>query len=135
MGVTLVIVGNVGGDPEMRYTPAGKAVTNFSLATNRKYKNAAGEQIEETTWWRCSAWEGRAEVLNQYLKKGMPLEVHGRLKNEIETYQKKDGSTGASYEVTVENFNFISGTGNGGGSYQSEQSEGASTQEPKAIPF
>ncbi len=58
---TIIIVGNVGRDPEMRYTPAGQAVTSFSVATNRNYTNSAGAQVKETIWFRVSAWGKQAE--------------------------------------------------------------------------
>jgi len=67
---TLIIVGNVGRDPEMRYTPSGQAVTSFSVASNRRYTSSNGEQVNETIWFRVSAWGKQAEICNQFLKKG-----------------------------------------------------------------
>ncbi len=69
----LIIVGNVGRDPEMRYTPSGQAVTSFSVAANKQYTNAQGETVKETIWFRVSAWGNLAEVCNQYVKKGMKV--------------------------------------------------------------
>ena len=66
----LTIIGHLGRDPEMRYTPEGQAVTTFSVASSRKYKTAAGEPREETEWFNVSAWGKLAEVCNQYLTKG-----------------------------------------------------------------
>ena len=65
-----IIVGNLGTDPEMRYMPDGTAVANFSVATNRKWKDAAGEQVEEVCWFRVSVWGVQAEACNEYLEKG-----------------------------------------------------------------
>ena len=81
----LVIVGNLGTDPEMRYTAAGQAVTNFSVATNRRYTSSDGNQVDETTWFRVSVWGKQAETTNQYLKKG-------NKEGEIDkTHQKREG--------------------------------------------
>ena len=66
----MIVIGNVGSDPEMRYTPNGSAVTNFSVAANRRYTTAEGEQREETEWFRVAAWNRLAETCNQYVTKG-----------------------------------------------------------------
>ena len=100
----LLIIGNLGRDPEMRYTPDGKPNTTFSMATSRK----AGDK-DETTWFRVSVWGNQAEPCNQYLRKGSKVLVEGRLKPEINVYQRKDGSYAASYDVTAENVRFLSG--------------------------
>ncbi len=76
---TIIIAGNVGRDPEMRYTPSGQAVTSFSVATNRQYTNNNAETVKETIWFRVSAWGKQAETCNQYLKKGSKVLVEGRL--------------------------------------------------------
>jgi single-strand DNA-binding protein len=76
---TIIIAGNVGRDPEMRYTPSGQAVTSFSVATNRQYTNNNGETVKETIWFRISAWGKTGETCNQYLKKGSKVLVEGRL--------------------------------------------------------
>ncbi len=97
----LTIVGNLGKDPEMKYTTDGKAVTTFSVAaSNRK---------DETTWFRVSTWDKQAETCNQYLHKGSKVLVEGRLKPEINVYQRKDGSYAASYDVTADTVRFLSG--------------------------
>ena len=125
----LILSGNLGQDPEMRYTPDGTAVTNVSLACNRQWKNADGEKVKETTWFRLSFWGKRAETANQYFQKGMPLIVEGRLRAEPNVFERKDGTWGTSYEVTVENFHFVSGSDTG----ESQRSEEES--ESKDIPF
>jgi len=81
----IIIMGNLGNDPEMRYTPQGKPVTNFSVATNRKWTNADGTPGEETIWFRVSAWGKLGEVCNQYLSKGRQVFVEGRLRPDPET--------------------------------------------------
>ena len=113
---TIVIVGNVGRDPEMRYTPSGQAVTSFSVASNRRYTSSNGEQVNETIWFRVSAWGKQAEICNQYLKKGSKVLVEGRLTPDKNTggpriWQKQDGTSGASFEVTAGTIRFLSSRG------------------------
>jgi single-strand DNA-binding protein len=101
----LIIIGNLGRDPEMRYTVDGKPVTSFTVATSRKMK---GEK--ETTWFHVSVWGNQAETCNQHLHKGSKVLVEGRLKAEPSVYDKKDGSGWASnYEITADNVRFLSG--------------------------
>jgi len=113
---TLIIVGNVGRDPEMRYTPSGQAVTSFSVASNRQYTNNSGESIKETIWFRISAWGKQAEVCNQYLKKGSKVLIEGRLTPDKETggpriWNGQDGAARASYEVTAQTVRFLTSRG------------------------
>ncbi|GAB4465201.1 MAG: single-stranded DNA-binding protein [Anaerolineales bacterium] len=115
---TLIIVGNVGKDPEMRYTPSGQAVTSFSVASNRQYTAGNGEQIKETIWFRVTTWGKQAEICNQYVKKGMKVLVEGRLTPDKATggprvWTKQDGSAGASFEVTATTVRFLSSRGEG----------------------
>jgi len=106
----IIIIGNLGRDPEMRYTTDGKPVTSFSVATSRKY----GEK-EETTWYRVSVWGNQAESCNQYLRKGSKVLVEGVLKADAQgnprVYQKKDGTWAASFDVAAENVRFLSSRG------------------------
>src|SRR5512141_3243089 len=76
---TIILAGNIGKDPEMRYTPSGQAVTSFSVATNRQYTNNNGETVKETIWFRVSAWGKQAETCNPYVKQGSAVLVEGRL--------------------------------------------------------
>ena len=110
---TIIIAGNVGRDPEMRYTPSGQAVTSFSVATNRQYTNNNGETVKETIWFRISAWGKTGEVCNQYLKKGSKVLVEGRLTADPATggprvWTAQDGSTRASFEVYAQTVRFLS---------------------------
>lgn len=111
----IIIVGNLGRDPEMRYTPDGKAVTNFNVATNRQYTTSAGETVKETTWFRVSTWNKTAENCNQYLRKGSKVLVEGRLNADPQTggpkiWQGQNGP-GASFEVTAIDVRFLSSRG------------------------
>jgi single-strand DNA-binding protein len=113
---TIIVVGNVGKDPEMRYTPSGQAVTSFSVATNRKYTGANGEKVEETIWFRISTWGKTAENCNQYVKKGSKVLVEGRLTPDKTTggpriWTKQDGTVGASFEITASTVQFLSSRG------------------------
>lgn len=135
---TIIIAGNLGGDPEMRYTPSGQAVTNFSVATNRQYTASNGEQVKETTWFRISTWGKTAEVCNQYLRKGRSVLVEGRLNSDPatggpRTFERRDGTHGASYEVTASTVRFISSRSEDQ-AYQSSDSFGQVSEEDE-IPF
>jgi single-strand DNA-binding protein len=120
---TIIVVGNLGRDPEMRYTPSGAAVTSFSVATNRQYTASNGEQVKETIWFRISAWGKQAEVCNQYLRKGSKVLVEGRLTPDQNTggpriWNAQDGTPRASFEVTAATVRFLSSRGeydSGGG--------------------
>ncbi len=109
----IVIVGNLGGDPEMRYTPSGQAVTNFSVATNRQYTDSNNQQVKETTWFRVSVWGRQAETCNQYLRQGSRVLVEGRLRPDLatggpRTFTRQDGTPGASYDLTANWVQFLS---------------------------
>ena len=107
-----LIVGNLTRDPEMRYTPKGTPVTNFSVATNRKWTNADGTPGEETIWFRVSTWGRTAEVCNEYLSKGQQVFVEGRLRPDPETggpriWTGNDGIARASFEITAFTVKFL----------------------------
>ena len=87
---TLILVGYLGRDPEMRYTPSGQAVTNFNVATSRQYTDFNGQPVKETIWFRVSVWGKQAETCNQYLKKGSKVLVEGRLIPESEYGRSKN---------------------------------------------
>jgi single-strand DNA-binding protein len=112
---TILIVGNLGRDPEMRYTPSGQAITSFNVATNRQYTNNAGENVKETIWFKVSVWGKQAESCNQYLRKGSKVLVEGRLQADPatghpRTYQRQDGTTGTNFEVVATTVRFLSST-------------------------
>lgn len=106
----LIIVGNLGRDPEMRYTPDGTPVTNFSVATNRRWTDASGQQQERTVWFRVSAWRRLAETCNQFLTKGRQVFVEGELQ-EPRVWQGQDGQWRASLDVTARVVRFLGGRG------------------------
>ena len=106
----LIIIGNLGSNPEQRFTPSGDPVTTFSVATSRRF----GEK-DETTWFRVSVWGKQAESCNTYLHKGSKVFVEGRLKSGADgnpnVYQRKDGTWASSYEITAESVRFLTPKG------------------------
>ncbi len=107
----VVLVGNLGRDPEMRYTPQGTPVTTISVATHRKYAIADGTQKEETLWFRVSVWGKQAETVNQYLKKGSAVLVEGGLVGDENggprVWTGNDGKPRASFEVRAQTVRFL----------------------------
>ncbi len=95
----LMIIGHLGRDPEMRYTPSGKPVTTFSVATSRTWHSADGERHEETEWFNVVAWSSLAEVCNQHLKKGQQVYVEGRL--QTRRWEDGDGKMHFATEVVA----------------------------------
>ena len=105
----ILIIGNLGSDPEMRYTPGGDAVTSFSVATNRRYTNRDGETVDETEWFRVSAWRRLAETTNQYLTKGSKVYVEGRLSSR--SWVGQDGQTRFSNDINATEVTFLDSRG------------------------
>ena len=101
----ILIIGNLGTDPEMRYTPNGNPVTSFNVATNRTYTTSEGEKREETEWFRVVAWNQLAEQCNQYLTKGRKVYVEGRLKSD--TWTGNDGQLRFTNEINANQVVFL----------------------------
>ncbi|HAF48989.1 MAG TPA: single-stranded DNA-binding protein [Anaerolineaceae bacterium] len=136
----ITIVGYLGRDPEMRFTPSGQAVTSFSVATSRSYTTNAGQKVDETTWFRISVWGSQAEACNQYLKKGSPVLVVGRLRPDPQSgnpriYTRNDGTPGASFEINAQNVRFLPGGRGDSGGYQEDMGDDAGGPEEDEIPF
>lgn len=108
----VVIVGNLTRDPEMRYTPAGHAVTGFGVATNRSWKTAEGSVREEAEFHNVVAWNKLAEICSQYLKKGRQVYVQGRL--QTRTWEGKDGSKRTRTEIVADDMLMLGSSGGGG---------------------
>jgi single-strand DNA-binding protein len=104
----ITLIGNVGSDPEMRYTPNGKAVTSFRMATNYRYSGPDGERREETEWFRVSVWGKQAESCNQFLSKGRRVYVEGRLRSR--NWAGQDGQMRTSLEVSANRVIFLDRT-------------------------
>jgi single-strand DNA-binding protein len=117
----LILIGNLGRDPEMRYTADGKPVTSFSMATSRRYRDR-----DETTWFRISVWGSQAESCNQHLHKGSRVLVEGRLVPDPATgspkvFQKRDGNWGSSFEVFAETIRFLTAKGESTGQEEMDE--------------
>lgn len=108
----ITICGYLGRDPELKYTPQGKAVCNFSIATTEKRKDASGEAQDQTTWFRVTCWERTAEACNQYLSKGAQVFVEGRLR--LEEYTDRDGNKRSNLEVNATDIQFLNTKREGG---------------------
>ena len=118
----VMLMGNLTRDPELRYTPNNTAVTKVGLAVNRRWRNQqSGEQQEETTFVDCTAFGRQAELINEYMRKGRPLFIEGRLN--LRQWQAQDGGNRSKLEVVIEQFQFIDnrGGGPGGGGGGSQQ--------------
>ena len=110
----ITLVGNLGRDPELRYTPQGTPVCSFTLATNERRKDRAGENQDVTTWFRVTLWGRQAETASQYLSKGRPVYIEGRLR--VEEWTDKDGKQRHTLEVHATDMQFIGGRGDEGAS-------------------
>lgn len=107
----IIIIGNLGRDPEMRYTPNGQGVTSFSVASNRRYRTADGEQREETMWFNVNAWGRQAEICNQYLTRGSQVYVEGTLTTRI--FTGNDGQPRISNDVRMTEMQMLGSRGGG----------------------
>jgi len=114
----VMLIGNMTRDPQLSYLPSQTPVVEFGIATTRKYKKQDGSQGEETCFVDCQMFGKRAEVVNQYFKKGDPIFVEGRLK--FDSWQGQDGAKRSKLRVFVENFEFL-GKGGGGGQRSNPQ--------------
>lgn len=101
----IIIVGNLGRDPELRYTPQGNAVCNFSVATNEKRRDKAGDLQDITTWFRITLWGRQAENASKYLQKGRPVYIEGRLR--LDEWTDRDGNPRQTLDVTATEMQFI----------------------------
>lgn len=144
----VMIIGRLGSNPELRYTPSGMAVANFSLATNEYWSDKSGERQERTEWHRVVVWGKQAETANQYLSKGRQAYIEGRL--QTRQWEDKDGNKKYTTEVVASNIQFLGGgsansgmddsagssagaSGAGGGYGQPEMQEPSFSEED--IPF
>jgi single-strand DNA-binding protein len=132
----LLLIGRLGRDPEMRYTPDGTPVTSFSVATDRRWTDASGQQQQRTTWFRVTAWRKLAETCNQFLTKGRLVFIEGEI-SEPKPYQARDGEWRASLEVTASGVKFLGGRegGAGAGAPAAEGGEAAPVADEEEIPF
>jgi single-strand DNA-binding protein len=123
----IMLIGNLGRDPEMRFTPSGKPVTHFTLAVSRRRRSPDGEFVDETEWFRINCWDRLAEVADQYLSKGSKVYIEGRV--HLNTFTGNDGQERSSMEVTASEMMMLTprgenmSSGSGGGYRESTPSE------------
>jgi single-strand DNA-binding protein len=136
-----IIVGNLGRDPEMRYTPEGQPVTEFSVAVNRQYTSRAGEKIQDVVWFKITTWGKQAEVCNQYLHKGSKVLVEGRLGYDRNTggprawNDKNTGEAKSAFELTALEVRFLDSKGNGGEANIPGNAGPGASEDEQDIPF
>jgi single-strand DNA-binding protein len=129
----VILVGNLGRDPEMRYLPSGEAVANLAIATSRKYKDKAGQMVEETEWHRVTFFGKLAEIAGQYLKKGRSVYVEGRIKTD--KYTGKDGVEKYSTQIIANEMQMLGGReGMGEPSGEVDEAGGYSRPAPRPAP-
>ena len=121
-----ILVGNLGRDPELRHTPNGQAVVNFTLATSENWTDKSGERQERTEWHRIVVWGKTAEMCNQYLSKGRTVYVKGRI--QTREWEDKDGNKRYTTEINASTVNFIGPRATGGGDGASSHGAGAGSQ-------
>ncbi|MCB2146567.1 MAG: single-stranded DNA-binding protein [Deltaproteobacteria bacterium] len=130
----ITIVGNLGRDPEMRFTPSGQAVTNMSVGTNRTYTGPDGQKVKETTWFRVSAWGKQAENCNNYLKKGSKVLIEGRVvpdgSGNPRVFTRQDGTTGSSFEISASLVQFLDSANGAIENHEEPVAEGAAEDIP-----
>lgn len=116
----VILLGNLGQDPEVRFLPSGTKVANISIATSESYTNKEGQRVDQTEWHRVELWDGLASIAEQYLKKGNQVYIEGKIRSE--EYQDKSGNTARSYKIRATALNLIGSR------------DGNSSPEPKEKP-
>ena len=126
------LIGNLTKDPELRYTPNGVAVANLRIAVNRKFKDKSGEVKEDTCFITVTAWDRQAEICNQYLQKGKPIFVEGRLQSR--SWETNDGQKRSTIEVRAERIQFLGSPRDGAGAGRNGAESAPKGESPKSEP-
>lgn len=124
----VILVGNLGKDPEVRYLDSGVAVANFSLATTENYKNKQGEKVSQTEWHNIVLWRGLAEVAEKWLKKGSSVYIEGKIRTN--KWEDKEGKTRYNTEILADNMTML---GNKNNSEDSDRNNSQSISEKKSV--
>lgn len=128
----VILVGNVGKDPDVRHLDSGATVARFSLATNETYTDKTGKKVTQTEWHNIVVWRGLADIAEKYVRAGKLLFVEGRLRTS--SYDDKDGNKRYTTEILCDNFRFLGPSGNSeGGSSNSKPAENNSISEPQGV--
>ena len=126
----VILLGNLGSDPEVRYTPSGKAVANFSLATSEQWTNKDGEKEEKTEWHRIVAWARLGEICGEYLTKGSQVYIEGRIQSR--SWEDRDGNKRYTTEIIAQAMQMLGSSRKGGEAASVEESH--PSEEPISIP-
>ena len=126
----VILVGNLGSDPEVRYTPSGRAVANFSLATTERFTNKEGEKEERTEWHKIVAWARLGEICGEYLTKGSQVYIEGRL--QTRSWEDREGNKRYTTEIVAQAMQMLGGSKKGGEVTSVEESH--PSEEPISIP-
>jgi single-strand DNA-binding protein len=129
----VMIIGHLGRDPEMRYTPSGRPVTSFSVATSRSWSTAEGERRTETEWFNIVAWSSLAEICNQYLKKGQQVYIEGRL--QTRRWEDEEGNKRTATEVVAREMIMLSEKREKDGESDAEAAESYPSSDEEDFPF
>lgn len=129
----VILIGNLGSDPEVRHLSTGSVVANFNIATSESYTNKNGERVTQTEWHRIELWDGLAKVAEQYLKKGQSVYIEGKLRTE--NWQDNDGNNRTTTRIRANNMTMLGGRGEQGSSDspQSAQQPTPSSQSPSSM--
>jgi single-strand DNA-binding protein len=126
----VILVGNLGSDPELRYTPSGKAVATFNLATHEKWTGKDGEKSERTEWHRIVAWDRLGEICGEYLHKGSQIYIEGRL--QTRSWEDREGNKRYTTEIVAQTMQMLGSSGKGGTAKSTEES--FPTEQPITVP-
>lgn len=124
----MILVGNLGADPEVRYLESGAKVANIRIATSESYKNKNGERVEQTEWHRVELWDRLAELTEQYLSTGRTVYIEGKIRTD--TYQDKEGITRYSTKIRATNLTFVGGRNEGNDAESGGQPNRSSDAQP-----
>jgi single-strand DNA-binding protein len=130
----VTLIGHLGNDPEMRYTPAGEAVTNMRLAVNRRWTREDGQPQEKTTWFNVTLWRRQAELASQYLSKGKKVLITGEIDG-ARPWTDREGNLRASIEITARDFRFMENRTNGHDSEQAAEVDAQPDVAEEPLPF
>lgn len=124
----VILIGNLGADPEVKHLEGDKVVANISLATTESYKDKSGNRVDNTEWHDLELWDGQAKIAEQYLKKGMQLYVEGKIKTD--TWQDDQGNNRKKVRIRVLSFTMLGGRPEGGNNASDQQSSGNYASKP-----
>lgn len=124
----VILIGNLTRDPELRFTPSGSPVANFGLAVNRSYTNKAGEKVDNVDYFNIVAWAKLAELCAEYIRKGSPVAIEGRLQSR--SWETEDGQKRSAVEVVAENVQFLGRPGAAGEGDRPSQGQAGASEAP-----